>query len=1117
MYKRTHKNLLAILLSLFFMFSMVPGSILHATDDDQIANPENQQAEAEAAGADNDPIAPEAEEEVGTESTGEVKSDYENKFIFRFDGREIDSQMAKDGQVLSRPQTEEYEKQGYFVEGWYLADEAGNYLASFDFEQTLNTQTSGQTYYIDLDYLIFNVYYIFLVETEDTELDNLEAFYSEAFTNKDGLSYLEKPNLFALNQEGMSVETWLVQNDAGEWVEFDFNNPIKVSEADKEFVIKGVISKIPDSSTRNIINPKPYHEYTFMLDGEVYDDGNEYNNPQIIKDGESLVEPRVPEKEDKVFLGWYKDLNDESTRIDFSQTITVQDTQEIKLHAKFGDAIKVYFKSEGAVIASKDVAPRETVDDSNVPLVILAEGKVFSHWSLEENGEEYDFNTPVEKTITLYAVLVDGHKVSFRAHGGSAHNMIMVKHNETLEGKVTNPTRPGYAFEHWSLEENGTEYDLTSPITKDIVLHAVWTAAGNTNYTVVHWQEKANSDDYEYVEQEVLTGVTGQTAGFSPKTYSGFKYNEAKSDSEKIIDGYGSTVVNVYYDRDRYTLEFWSLKQPIILYKPDKRLFTFPDIKWGADTSEWWDQAVAKYPTYSWGEKSNGEGPWYSLPPEMPQKDLTVYGRAKGSTLHANIYIEKASGKEIREAYEFYQGSIFSTQEDYVDIEGFTCIHPKEYGETWTWNSITKRYELKFYYSRNEYKITFHNDKDGANQIFSNIAFEADISGKAPADHVFGETIREADGYVFAGWFDNEGLAGEPFDFNGKTMPANNLAFYAKWAPPVHEVRAHKGIAMDEFPLQFIVDHDGKLTGDQKADMDNLKDNNVPSGQTLDDFAGWFYYLGDKFTRFDFDTPIISDLDLHAVWARDLVTITYPISAEGTETESYVKGTAAKMPKGFSCGDGKVFLGWQIKDANGQVAEKVYQPGETIVVNENIELVRVCGDPDTAITLTYNGNGGAMEGGATTHSVNLANNALVKLTNPGFTRPGYKFTGWNTEEDGTGMEFTAEMTVMVDRLNEETANILYAQWKEITIKLTVQKVWEGGTKPATTLNLKRKVGEEVDEDFVQSFTTMEGADYSNELEVTKNNASGESYTYYLEEPTVPENYIATFSEDGLTV
>lgn len=80
--------------------------------------------------------------------------------------------------------------------------------------------------------------------------------------------------------------------------------------------------------------------------------------------------------------------------------------------------------------------------------------------------------------------------------------------------------------------------------------------------------------------------------------------------------------------------------------------------------------------------------------------------------------------------------------------------------------------------------------------------------------------------------------------------------------------------------------------------------------------------------------------------------------------------------------------------------------------------------------------------------------------------------------------------------------------------VTARKVWIGGRKPATTLLLKRKVivggVETVDAGFERSFTVSAHVT-SRDFRLPEFDGSGNRYTYYVEEPVVPDNYVLTIN------
>ena len=91
------------------------------------------------------------------------------------------------------------------------------------------------------------------------------------------------------------------------------------------------------------------------------------------------------------------------------------------------------------------------------------------------------------------------------------------------------------------------------------------------------------------------------------------------------------------------------------------------------------------------------------------------------------------------------------------------------------------------------------------------------------------------------------------------------------------------------------------------------------------------------------------------------------------------------------------------------------------------------------------------------------------------------------------------------------------------IDVTVTKVWVGGEKPATEIQLWRTgygLNGKVFQEKVDSFTTTaEGEDKQTHKfeKLAKQDPSGKAFTYYAEEVNVPANYTASYSEDNLTV
>ena len=112
-------------------------------------------------------------------------------------------------------------------------------------------------------------------------------------------------------------------------------------------------------------------------------------------------------------------------------------------------------------------------------------------------------------------------------------------------------------------------------------------------------------------------------------------------------------------------------------------------------------------------------------------------------------------------------------------------------------------------------------------------------------------------------------------------------------------------------------------------------------------------------------------------------------------------------------------------------------------------------------------------------------------------------------------------TITVTNKNKESTDS--QKPNENIIDVTVKKVWNGGTKPATTIELWRTgygLNGKVFQEKVDSFTiTANGEDtQTHEFEnLAKQDPSGRDFTYYAVEPNVPENYTESYSDDNLTI
>ena len=138
--------------------------------------------------------------------------------------------------------------------------------------------------------------------------------------------------------------------------------------------------------------------------------------------------------------------------------------------------------------------------------------------------------------------------VSYSTERGGAPAAKTYDYNTTL-GRAGLPslTATGYTHTGWQVE--GVAATAGYVVTKDVTLTAQWSPNTNTRYTVHHYQQNVTGSEYTLVsgDTETKMGTTDTTTAATAKSYTGFT---AKGISQQTIAPDGSTVVDVYYDRN---------------------------------------------------------------------------------------------------------------------------------------------------------------------------------------------------------------------------------------------------------------------------------------------------------------------------------------------------------------------------------------------------------------------------------------------------------------------------------------------------------------------------------------------------------------------------------------
>lgn len=677
--------------------------------------------------------------------------------------------------------------------------------------------------------------------------------------------------------------------------------------------------------------------------------------------------------------------------------VSVTQTQTITVQAIFETVYTVYFCYKDRTVATKELTDTQPSVSTGDVLVPVGADEKLTGWYI--GGTRYETVSKADfpagsDTLTLTAKVDKGHWIHFNSNGGSYVAPQFVTGNTI---PPADPARPGFLFEGW-YEESGKQFTFGSPLTSNITLIAHWTSNTSTKYTVIHWQENADNNEYALRESEEKSGATGAPTTAAAKSYEGFT---AQTITQQTINGDGSTIVNVYYKRNVYDVKFYENKGWWIFDDWKEKTGYRITAKHGANISK-------KWPGGNWAT-SPGGSTFQANIDTMPLNGAKFYETSQGKA-KADYYLQSLAGAYVWDHTDTGVSSGSKvTNEDRYPITGFTCNTEKSAKNGDSYNGA------KFYYDRNIYQIVFMNHGSKEKELFKKYEQSIADAGYTPT------APANMQDYTFGGWFDNQKCEGSAYVFTGKTMPAHHLTLYAKWVPKTYTVTVY-----DVDRTTVIKTFDVPMGG-------TIPENQMPEVTlgTGDSFLGWMDMQDHM--PFHFDTRIHRDYKLYAKTGNaEQFMVTYALGGGSgnapVDSNKYARGAQAVVlpAAGVTPPEGKVFLYWS---AAGD-STRCY-PGGKLTVTGNMTLTAVYGQTTEAVRVTYHSN---FAPDKTDMTAAMPNNSTITL--PGYTdldlpeNPGYTFAGWNTQADGLGTTFKSGSKVLVDTM--APGNHLYAIWAKGT-------------------------------------------------------------------------------------
>lgn len=219
---------------------------------------------------------------------------------------------------------------------------------------------------------------------------------------------------------------------------------------------------------------------------------------QSLEEGQNLNVPGNPSKEGAVFQGWFR-LDGENKIPVVSGAVSGVSGKTVRVDAVFAEFSYVLFMSKdgSAVVHTAQGSSGNAVSNADLntaaEMVNLSLGptEAVVGWSSTQGGEAGAVAFAAG-TVNVYPVIKTGYWVIFDSKGGNYVAPVFAQDGQTVTLPTT-ATRPGYTFDGW--------YQNGQPVTQVNAaanLEAHWTAAKNTKYTVIHWQENANDENYSF-------------------------------------------------------------------------------------------------------------------------------------------------------------------------------------------------------------------------------------------------------------------------------------------------------------------------------------------------------------------------------------------------------------------------------------------------------------------------------------------------------------------------------------------------------------------------------------------------------------------------------------------
>lgn len=572
-------------------------------------------------------------------------------------------------------------------------------------------------------------------------------------------------------------------------------------------------------------------------------------------------------------------------------------------------------------------------------------GYTFDGWYEDSNLTIKHESSTVTSDLNLYGKWTPkNYKISFDSQGGNTLDAKEVTYDQTY-GDLPTPTRQGYTFTGWYLNNTHITSQSKVQIMQDTTLKASWKANEHTVYQVNHYQENLDNDGYTLVDNQQLNGTTNSQVTPNTHLYDGFK---SPSKKEVIIKGDGTTVVNYYYQRNLYALTI----------DGDSGIVSSNgqgNYRYGQNAS--FNVEVKEGYTFDHFEINN----------EPITNNLTI---TKDTKVKA---ITKINTYTI--SYELNGGTANHLKDTYTVQDEYQLPIPKKKGYTFIgWNDGTQTNPSKdiklskgttgnktytAYYKASTYQISFNTD--GGNEIKDKTVTYESTYGKL-------ETPTKQ-GYTFVGWY----LKDTPITEETQVDITSDTTLKAKWQANTDT----------SYKVKYLIE---SLDDSQKYE----EYKTVNATGTTDQKAQPKAIEIEGFTPDQFNEVTIKG-DGTTVCEYKYTRNTYTVSLQtdaGVKTTynagSYKYGKAVTVSVDLKTGYQIQSWSYPENSTSKDTSLKFNVPAQNINIVVKTEVI--------TYSVDYDQKDGVVDSPLITHyTVN------DEFTLPALTKKGYTFTGWTLE------------------------------------------------------------------------------------------------------------------------